>query len=55
MFYILATLLAIVISMLNNKTSKAIGFVEAFTPLFAIALLYSCYVYFIPALFAALW
>jgi hypothetical protein len=55
MFYGLAAILAIIISILNHRTSKAVGFMIAFIPLLYIAILYVCYVYLIPELFGLIY
>jgi hypothetical protein len=51
MFYAFASLLIIIVSLINNCSTKKSAIFSSFIPLFYIALLYFCYTYFIPILY----
>lgn len=52
MFYAFSALLAIILSVVNNRLMLLQSLLSAFLPLFFIALLYFSYSYFLPSLFA---
>lgn len=51
MFYAFASLLAILLGVINNKEKRLVSAASAFFPLLFIALLYFSYSYFIPTIF----
>lgn len=55
MFYAFTAILAIIISIINNRPLYKSALAGSFLPLFYIALLYFSYTYFIPALYGIIY